>query len=235
MKTLIHRSADRGHNNFGWLDSFHSFSFGRYYDPEKMGFGMLRVLNDDIVEGAAGFGTHPHDNMEIISIPLQGAIEHKDSTGTIGVIHTGDVQIMSAGTGITHSEYNHSKSDKLNFLQLWVIPKEKNIKPRYAQKSYRISDKPDQWHTVVAPDREEALWINQDAYFSLLKTTKDAEVNYQLRNPQNGVYIFTIEGNFSLDGNQMNRRDAIGISGTAEFKLKAASESYLLAVEVPLS
>lgn len=235
MKTLLHKAQSRGHNNFGWLDTHHSFSFGRYFNPDRMGFGKLRVLNDDFVEAGAGFGTHPHDNMEIVSIPLRGAIEHQDSTGTKGVIRTGDVQIMSAGSGITHSEYNHSGSEKLNFLQLWVIPQKMNIKPRYDQKTYHISEAPNHWHTVVAPDKGEALWINQDAYFSLLKTDRDTELTYSLKSPQHGVYFFSIEGGFQVESQQLKQRDALGVYDTESVSLKIASDSFVLAVEVPMN
>lgn len=230
----MHKADSRGHSNFGWLDSHHSFSFGRYYHPERISFGKLRVLNDDMVAGGAGFGTHPHDNMEIVSIPLQGAIEHRDSTGTRGVIHTGDVQIMSAGSGITHSEYNHSGTDTLNFLQLWVIPEKMNIQPRYDQKTYQIGERPNQWHTVVAPDVEGALWINQDSYFSLLQTDKATELEYHLRKAGNGVYFFVIEGGFHSAGSHLSRRDALGIYETEAVSLEVAPDSYLLAVEVPM-
>lgn len=235
MKSLLYPSASRGHNNFGWLDSYHSFSFGRYFNQERMNFGKLRVLNDDLVSGGAGFGTHPHDNMEIVSIPLKGAIEHKDSTGTKGIIHTGDVQIMSAGSGLTHSEYNHSKKEVLNFLQLWVIPKEMNIKPRYEQKMFTIEKTPNHWHTVVAPDREEALWINQDAYFSLLKTDQDSSVKYTLNEPAHGVYFFVIEGKAASQDFSLNRRDAAAVFETDSVILDISTGSYLLAVEVPLN
>ena len=234
MKTIMHTADSRGHNNFGWLDSHHSFSFGRYYNPERISFGKLRVLNDDLVSGGAGFGTHPHDNMEIVSIPLQGAIEHQDSTGTRGVIHTGDVQIMSAGSGITHSEYNHSATETLNFLQLWVIPEKMNIQPRYDQKTFDIGKQPNQWHTVVAPDVEDALWINQDSYFSLLQTDKATNLQYTMRKPQNGVYFFVIEGGFQMDGVRTVRRDALGVYDAESISLQVAPDSYLLAVEVPM-
>lgn len=235
MEKILHTADSRGHNNFGWLDSHHSFSFGRFYNPERVSFGKLRVLNDDFVSGGAGFGTHPHDNMEIVSIPLQGAIEHQDSTGTRGVIHTGDVQIMSAGSGITHSEYNHSASDALNFLQLWVIPDQMNIKPRYDQKTFNIDGAPNQWHTVVAPDQEDALWINQDSYFSLMKTDKNTSVSYQLRSAKSGVYIFVIDGGFRTDELTLGHRDATGIYGSDKvIALEVEADSYLLAVEVPM-
>lgn len=234
MKHIIHPAQSRGHNHFGWLDTHHSFSFGRYFDPKRMNFGKLRVLNDDFIEGGAGFGTHPHDNMEIVSIPLTGAIEHQDSTGTQGVIHSGDVQIMSAGSGITHSEYNHSPTEPLNLLQLWVIPEKMNIKPRYGQKTFKIEKQSNQWHTVVAPDQDDALWINQDAYFSLMKTNQASNALYSLREPGHGVYFFVIAGGFRAYEMELSKRDAVGIYDTDEVDMHIASDSYILAVEVPM-
>jgi len=234
MKTILHQSNSRGHSNFGWLDSYHSFSFGRYYDPQRMGFGLLRVLNDDHVTGGAGFGTHPHDNMEIVSIPLWGNMAHKDSTGTNGVIKTGDVQIMSAGSGITHSEFNLSKDEDLKFLQIWVMPKERNIKPRYAQQSYDLNHNLNQWQTVVAPDKEQALWINQDAYFTMIKTDRVLQTSYQLKQAANGVYLFVIEGTLKVKEHQLNQRDALGIYEAEEVEMEISRDAYILAIEVPM-
>ena len=190
MKAILHKAADRGHVNFGWLDSHHSFSFGHYNDPEKIHFGALRVLNDDVVSGGGGFGTHPHDNMEIVSIPLKGNLEHKDSIGTHAVIRQNDVQIMSAGTGIQHSEKNQHEGEEVRFLQIWVFPKEKNIKPRYDQKTFNPADRLNKLKTVVAPDDVDAVWINQDAWFSLGKFENGHIENYKIKNDGNGVYAF---------------------------------------------
>ena len=235
MKTKIQRASERGKANFGWLDSQHSFSFGHFYDPQKMHFGALRVLNDDIVKGGQGFGEHPHDNMEIISIPLKGSLAHKDSTGTDGIIKTGDVQIMSAGTGIRHSEFNASKTDEVNFLQLWVIPKEENIKPHYEQKTFDDSDRKNKWQIVVSPDvKDGGVWINQDAVFSLAHTEKDSTLTYKNKFSGNGVYLFILEGESEVNGESLQKRDAIEISDTDEFEIKAKSDAELLAVEVPL-
>ena len=235
MQTKVQRSSERGHANFGWLDSHHSFSFGHWYDPEKVHFGALRVLNDDVVKGGEGFGTHPHDNMEIISIPLRGALAHKDSTGTDGIIKTGDVQIMSAGTGIRHSEFNASKSEDVNFLQVWVLPKEKNIKPRYEQKTFKASGRKDKWQIVVSPDEKDGgVWINQDAVFSLYHAEQDTSVTYKNRFAGNGVYLFIIEGELEVGGNILHIRDALEISGTDGFELSIRPGTNLLAIEVPM-
>ena len=235
MNTKIQKASERGNNNFGWLNSYHSFSFGRYHDPAKMNFGALRVLNDDVVKGGQGFGAHPHDNMDIVSIPLQGALAHKDSTGTDGIINTGDVQIMSAGTGIRHSEYNASTTDEVNFLQLWVIPKEENIKPRYQQKTFDVAGRKNKWQAVVSPDENDGgVWINQDAVFSLAEMEKDYPLIYKNKFKGNGVYIFVLEGSVLVNGETISKRDAVEISGIDEFEIKTISNAKLLAVEVPM-
>ncbi|MEP4534849.1 MAG: pirin family protein [Cyclobacteriaceae bacterium] len=234
MKTILHKSNSRGGANFGWLDSKHTFSFGRYYDPERIHFGALRVLNDDIVEPGMGFGTHPHDNMEIVSIPLEGDLEHKDSTGNTEVIRSGDVQIMSAGSGLTHSEYNHSKTEQVNFLQLWIFPKVENIEPRYEQKTFRPEDRQNKIQTVVAPDDDSAVWINQDAWFSLLDLETDHSTEYQLHQEGNGVYAFVIGGDVNINGVDMSLRDGLGVSEIDKLEIKANTDSKLLLVEVPI-
>ena len=235
MKTKIQRASERGKANFGWLDSNHSFSFGHFYDPQKMHFGALRVLNDDVVTGGQGFGEHPHDNMEIVSIPLQGALAHKDSTGTDGIIKTGEVQIMSAGTGIRHSEHNASKTDAVNFLQVWVMPKEQNIKPRYEQKTFDVADRRNKWQTVVSPDEKDgSVWINQDAVFSLAHVAKDITLNYKIKFNGNGVYLFVIEGEAEVNKETLHKRDAIEISDVEEFEIKVNADADILAIEVPM-
>ena len=235
MKKVIHKAKDRGHVNFGWLDSHHSFSFGNYYDPAKLEFGALRVLNDDIVNGGGGFGTHPHDNMEIVSIPLHGDLEHQDSTGTKAVIRQGDVQIMSAGTGIRHSEKNHSTGEPVNFLQIWVQPKDKNIKPRYDQKTFVVEERQNNFQTVVAPDDNKAVWINQDAWFSLGNFSSGKEVTYNLHRKDNGIYLFLINGKVNVEKEILEKRDAIGISGTETIKISTEEDSKILIIEVPLT
>jgi len=235
MKTILHSADRRGHVSFGWLDSHHSFSFGNYYEPEKVHFGMLRVLNDDIIAGGSGFGTHPHDNMEIVSIPLKGAIEHKDSTGTQAVINENDVQIMSAGTGIRHSEYNHYKDKAASFLQIWIIPKNRNIEPRYEQKTFAPEDRINRLQTVVAPDDPNAVWINQDAWFSLGNFQADFSISYPLKRPGNGVYAFVIDGNMTVDGQSLFKRDAIGIWDVDKIEITAVTNAEILLIEIPMS
>jgi len=235
MKSIFYPAAERGHANFGWLDSYHSFSFGQWHNPQKMHFGALRVLNDDQVKGGAGFGTHPHENMEIVSIPLSGALAHKDSTGTSEVINTGDVQIMSAGSGISHSEFNASKTDPVNFLQVWVFPKQHDIKPRYDQKTFDAAERINQWQVVVSPDeKDSAVWINQDAKFSLATIEPGKELNYKNAFAGNGVYFFLLEGKATVADKELNRRDAIGVSETDSVGIKAIDAVSVLAIEVPM-
>ena len=235
MQSVFHPASERGHVNLGWLDSHHSFSFGHWYDPAKIHFGALRVLNDDIVKGGGGFGTHPHDNMEIVSIALSGAIKHKDSMGTDGVIKTGDVQIMSAGTGIRHSEFNESASEPVNFLQVWVIPKKENIQPRYDQKTFGIPDRINRWQIVVSPDdKDGGMWINQDARFALTRLDEGKEIIFEPKFKGNGVYLFLIEGEATVDGKTLSKRDALGISGTEHISIKANKTADILAIEVPM-
>lgn len=235
MKSVLHTADRRGHVSFGWLDSHHSFSFGNYYEPEKINFGMLRVLNDDIIAGGSGFGTHPHDNMEIISIPLIGAIEHKDSTGTQAVINENDVQIMSAGTGIRHSEYNHYKDKATNFLQIWIIPKIRNIKPRYDQKTFNPEDRINKLQTVVAPNDKNAISINQDAWLSLGNFTSAFSTFYTLKKAVDGVYAFVIDGNVTINGQSLFKRDAIGIWDIDKLDIKAVTNAEVLLIEVPMN
>lgn len=235
IKTVIHRANDRGHANHGWLNSWHSFSFANFYDEEKTNFGLLRVLNDDVVAPGMGFGKHPHNNMEIISIPLKGALEHSDTEGNKQVIHAGDVQIMSAGSGLQHAEYNHSKTDPVNFLQIWVFPKEKNIKPRYEQKTYDVNKRKNQFQTVVSPDNTDGgVWINQDSWFSLAKIEAGQEINYKLHKKGNGAYIFLLEGELEVSNQALYKRDAIGISNADSVPIKANHESEVLVIEVPM-
>lgn len=235
MKTILHEADKRGHVNFGWLDSHHSFSFGHWYDPQKINFGMLRVLNDDIITGGSGFGAHPHDNMEIVSIPLSGALEHQDSTGTQAVINENDVQIMSAGTGIKHSEYNHYKDKTTNFLQIWVIPKKRNIAPRYDQKTFNPEERLNKLQTVVAPDNENAVWINQDAWFSLGKVSGGNTISYDIKKSGNGVYAFVLNGSATINDQTLFKRDALGVWDTDRFELKADTDAEILLIEVPMT
>ncbi|MCC9166209.1 pirin family protein [Pontibacter harenae] len=234
-KKVIHKADTRGHANHGWLNSYHSFSFAGYYNPERMSFGLLRVLNDDEVAAGMGFGAHPHDNMEIVSVPLSGALEHQDSTGNRKVIYTNDVQIMSAGTGLTHSEYNHSKEEKVKFLQIWVFPKEREIKPRYEQKTFNPEDRQNKLQTVVSPEKgSDAVWINQDAWFTLGTLKGGFSEDYKLHKNGNGVYAFVLEGEVEIDGEKLGRRDGLGISETDSFNIKASEDAELLLMEVPM-
>jgi quercetin 2,3-dioxygenase len=235
MKAIFYPANERGHADHGWLNARHSFSFGQWYHPEKVHFGALRVLNDDIIEAGAGFPTHPHDNMEIVTIPLSGAIAHKDSTGGNGIINAGDVQIMSAGTGVRHSEFNASQTEALNLLQLWVFPKLENIKPRYDQKSYNAADRKNKWQVVVSPDEADGgLWINQDAIFALTDLDADTSIIYEKKFANNGVYFFVIDGNVKIGEQILDKKDAIGISETDEISITAKTAARLLAIEIPM-
>jgi redox-sensitive bicupin YhaK (pirin superfamily) len=235
METVFHPSAERGHANHGWLDSYHSFSFSSWYEPSKIHFGALRVLNDDVVAGGGGFGAHPHDNMEIVSIPLKGALAHKDSTGNEKFINTGDVQIMSAGTGLHHSEYNASKTEPVNFLQIWVFPKVNNINPHYDQKTFDDNARKNNWQIVVSPDEKDGgLWINQDAVFARTSLDQNTKLNYVPKFAGNGVYLFVIEGSIEVDGQVVNKRDAIGVSGTDSVEITALQNADVLAIEIPM-
>ncbi len=235
MPKVIHKAATRGHANHGWLDTYHSFSFARYFNPERMNFGQLRVLNDDTVAGGAGFGSHPHDNMEIVSIPLAGTMEHRDTMGNVAVINAGDVQIMSAGTGVVHSEYNKSEHEELRFLQIWVQPKELDINPRYEQNTFHAADRRGRIQTVVAPNGEgAALRINQDAWFSLVNLQPNLELTYDLHRQANGVYLFLIEGEADAGNTPLHRRDGAGFWDSDHITLKASTEAEVLLIEVPM-
>jgi len=235
MKKIIYRSDTRGTADYGWLRPSYSFSFAGYYDPERIRFGKLRVLNDDWVGPGGGFDTHPHDNMEIVTIPLSGALEHKDSMGHTSVIRPGEVQVMSAGTGITHSEYNHSATEPLTLLQIWVFPREKGVSPRYGQKNFDIRASANRFEYIVAPDKEgDHLWLNQDTWFSLGRFESETEVEYQVHDPANGIYLFVIEGGAGMAGEILGHRDAAGAWNEGTFKIKAFAGSFLLLIEVPM-
>jgi redox-sensitive bicupin YhaK (pirin superfamily) len=235
MNSILHKASTRGHANHGWLDTNHSFSFAHYYDPARLQFGALRVLNDDFVEGGMGFGTHPHDNMEIISIPLLGDLEHRDSMGNVAVIKQNDVQVMSAGTGIQHSEYNKNKDKKVNFLQIWVFPKMRNIKPNYDQKNFDPAKRENKLQLIVSPEKgSEGVWINQDAKFYLGNLKKGFQTDYVVSRKENGVYAFVIEGDVTINGQKLNRRDGFGIWDIDKFPVTADSDSELLLMDVPM-
>ncbi len=237
MKTVVYRADTRGVADHGWLKSHHTFSFASYHNPERMGFGLLRVINDDRVAPGMGFGTHPHRDMEIVSIPLSGALEHKDSQGNETVIRNGEVQLMSAGTGVTHSEYNHSKEEEVNFLQIWVLPEKLGISPRYDQKSFDIEKRRNQFQTVVSPldKSEEGVKINQQAYFALADLDGDKSVEYPLRENGHGAYIFVLEGEVEVGGTVLQRRDALSLEDTNKFSVSAKKESKVLVIEVPMA
>ena len=235
MKTILYPAKERGHVNLGWLDSFHSFSFGQYHDPKKIHFGALRVVNDDSIKGGGGFGTHPHENMEIVTIPLKGKLAHKDSTGNEGIISTGDVQMMSAGTGIRHSEFNASPSEDAKLLQIWVFPKLKNIKPVYGQKTFDLNGRKNKWQVVVSPDTTEmGLQINQDARFSMIDLEAGNSIQYHMKWESSGLYLFVIEGAIELDGLSLSRRDALCISDAEQVHIDAIADAQLLAIEIPM-
>ncbi len=235
--TVLHKADSRGHANHGWLDSHHTFSFANYYNPERMHFGVLRVLNDDIVAPGRGFGTHPHDNMEIVSIPLSGDLEHKDSMGNTTVIKQGDIQVMSAGTGIQHSEYNKNKDKDVRFLQIWLFPNKKSVTPRYDQISLDATRLKNNLLQVLSPNADDdGVWIHQDAWFHLGHLDKDFKTEYALKNKEkNGVYVFVLDGDVTIDGQALARRDGLGIWNTEKIEISAGSDAQLLLMEVPMT
>ncbi len=235
--TILHKSATRGDANHGWLHSRHTFSFADYYDPERMHFGALRVLNDDRVEAGMGFGTHPHNNMEIISIPLEGDLEHKDNMGNTSVIRKGDVQVMSAGTGITHSEYNLNKDKPVKFLQIWVIPDKRDVEPRYDQITLKNSDRRNKLQQILSPNAHDAgVWIHQNAWFHLGQFDKGVSAPYTIRKKGNGVYVFVIQGDVTIDLTKLNERDGLGIWDTDKIFVTADSQdAEVLIMDVPMN
>lgn len=233
--SVLHKAATRGHANHGWLNSYHTFSFANYYDPERIHFGALRVLNDDTVEAGMGFGLHPHDNMEIISIPLEGDLEHKDSMGNVTVIKHGDIQVMSAGTGIHHSEYNKNKDQRVKFLQIWVFPNQKKVTPRYDQITLNMEDRHNRLQQILSPNPEdEGVWIYQNAWFYLGKLDKGFSTEYSLKDKGNGVYAFILSGDVTIDGQLLNTRDGFGVWDTDKISIQAESDAELLLMEVPM-
>ena len=235
MKTILHKSDTRGHANHGWLDTHHTFSFANYYNPERVNFGALRVLNDDWIASGEGFGTHPHDNMEIITIPLIGAVEHKDSMGNHGEIAAGEIQVMSAGTGIFHSEFNRNKNQELQLLQIWVTPNKRNVTPRYDQISLAAVEKPDELYQILSPNpNDQGVWIHQNAWFHLGDLSEGWEGKYELKDKNNGVYFFVIEGDVTVAGQKLSRRDGFGVSETASIEISSEGLSKLLIMEVPM-
>jgi len=234
--TILHPADTRGDANHGWLHSKHTFSFANYYNPDRMHFGVLRVLNDDTVAPGMGFGTHPHDNMEIISIPLEGDLEHKDSMGNVAVIKNGDIQVMSAGTGITHSEYNKNKNQQVKFLQIWVFPNKRNVTPRYDQITLNPADRHNKLQQIVSPNPKDAgVWINQNAWFNLGNFDQDVSTVYTLNDKNNGLYVFNLSGNLIINEQTLNPRDGFGIWNTDKVSIKAQTNAEFLLMEVPMS
>lgn len=233
---ILHKANSRGHADHGWLNAWHSFSFAGYYDPQRIHFGALRVLNDDTVSPGMGFGTHPHDNMEIITIPLEGDLEHKDSMGNVGLIQHGDIQVMSAGTGIYHSEVNKNRDKSLKLLQIWVFPDKQNVTPRYDQIRLDVNARRNKLQQILSPDSgDEGVWIHQQAWFHLGRFDKEVSTSYTIKRPQNGVYAFVIEGSFVLNGQHLERRDALGIWNVETLELKALDDNAeILLMDVPM-
>jgi quercetin 2,3-dioxygenase len=241
MKTVIHKADERGHADHGWLNANHSFSFASWHDPSRMHFGKLRVLNDDIVAPGMGFGMHPHNDMEIITIILEGALQHKDNMGNGSVIKPGDVQVMSAGSGVVHSEFNPSQTEETNLFQLWIFPKENNIQPRYDQKTFYVTERKNKVQVVASgasptPSKEgQPLYIHQDASISLAQVDEGKKIDYQIMKRGNGAYIMVISGKMKIASNEIDRRDAIGVSETSSVELEAIENSELLIIDVPMN
>lgn len=235
MKSIIHKASERGHANHGWLNAYHSFSFGGWYHPEKVQFGVLRVLNDDTIAAGMGFGTHPHDNMEIITIPLEGDLAHKDSMGNAATIKTGDVQVMSAGTGIQHSEFNPNKDQHTKLFQIWVFPKVRNVAPRYQQITLDKSLEKNNFAQILSPNPDDAgVWIHQDAWFYLSDFEQDFSKKLSQKKEGNGFYIMNISGEIEVNQHRLSDRDAIGIWETNAIAVKAHSAAKFLVMEVPM-
>lgn len=235
MKTIYHKASTRGHVNHGWLNTHHTFSFANYHNPERVHFGMLRVLNDDVIAGNMGFGMHPHRDMEIISIPLGGTLVHEDNMGNKGIIRKGEVQVMSAGTGVMHSEKNGSTDENVELLQIWLFPKVMGVTPRYDQLTISDNSKINEFQQIISPNKEgEGLWIHQDAWFHLANLEKGIEKTYSLKLKGNGVYIFVIEGSIKIDGQVLDKRDGLGIFETDSFDLEALEDAEVLLMEIPM-
>lgn len=237
MKTIIHRAENRGHANHGWLNAKHSFSFAHWYDPNKVHFGALRVLNDDEVAPAMGFGKHPHDNMEIITLVQEGSLEHKDSMGNGSVMRPNDVQVMSAGTGVFHSEMNPDKNEKVKLFQIWVFPDKSNVAPRYDQRTYAPEGRKNQWQEIIKPDTQqegEAIFIHQQAWFNLADLDAGTELTYTNKKDGNGAYVLVIDGDVTIANESLKRRDAIGITEYDTFKITASSNARVLVMDVPM-
>ena len=233
--TVLHKADTRGHADHGWLNAYHSFSFASWYNPDRVQFGTLRVLNDDTVAAGMGFGTHPHDNMEIITIPLEGDLAHKDSMGNTEVIKNGDVQVMSAGTGIQHSEFNPNDNQRTKLLQIWVYPNKKNVEPRYQQITLNPEDRNNKLQQILSPNADDAgVWIHQDAWFHLGKFDKDVSTTYALKKEGNGVYAFMLSGTITVNGQELTNRDGLGITDFETLEIKAMTDAEFLLMEIPM-
>ena len=235
MQSVLHKADTRGHANHGWLDTHHTFSFARYYNPERMNFGVLRVLNDDAVAEGRGFGTHPHDNMEIISIPLEGDLEHKDSMGNSTTIKQGDVQVMSAGTGVSHSEYNKNKDKAVKFLQIWMFPNQRNVTPRYDQITLKDANLKNQFFQVLSPSADDdGVWAHQNAWFHIGNLEAGHKDQYQIKASGNGVYAFILEGQVTIEGQALSKRDGFGVWNTESISIIADKDAKVLLMDVPM-
>lgn len=236
MNTTIYKADSRGHANHGWLDTHHTFSFASYYDPDRIHFGALRVLNDDKIDGGTGFPKHPHENMEIISIPLYGDLAHEDSMGNKSVIKENDVQVMSAGTGVVHSEFNHNEGKRTEFLQIWVFPKKENVEPRYGQHSFKPEDRINKFQLVVSPNKEDVpTWVHQDTWFHLSNFEEGYSSTYEFKKAENGLFIFLLEGELNVEGHLLSKRDGLSITDTQKVQIEATQNAHFLLMEVPLN
>jgi redox-sensitive bicupin YhaK (pirin superfamily) len=235
--TVFHAANTRGHANHGWLDSYHTFSFAGYHDNDRVHFGELRVINDDTVAGGSGFGKHPHDNMEIITVVLDGALEHQDNMGHTEAIQANEVQVMSAGTGVQHSEYNHNKDKKVSLFQIWIFPNKHNVAPRYDQRLFAPEDRVNKLQTLVSPidNDDEGLKIHQDAWIYRTSLGEKNTITHKLHSKDQGIYILSVEGTITVNGKILNKRDGIGITGTDEVTITAETNSDVLLLEVPVN
>lgn len=234
-KSVVHTADSRGHANHGWLNAYHSFSFASWYNPDRIQFGMLRVLNDDTIAAGMGFGTHPHDNMEIITIPLEGDLAHKDSMGNAATIKTGDVQVMSAGTGIQHSEFNPNADQQTKLFQIWLFPKYRNVEPRYQQITLDVTEQKNDFAQILSPNPDDAgVWIHQDAWFYLSDFDADFSKTYTLKKEGNGVYIFVISGTITVDNQELHTRDGLGVWEFSTLEFKATTDAKFLIMDIPM-
>lgn len=233
---VLHKAETRGNANHGWLNAYHSFSFASWYNPDRIQFGALRVLNDDTIAAGMGFGTHPHDNMEIITIPLEGDLAHKDSMGNTEIIKNGDIQVMSAGTGVQHSEFNPNEDQQTKLLQIWLFPNKRNVAPRYQQITLNVADRHNKFSQILSPNAEdEGVWIHQDAWFNMGNFDAGTSTTYNLKKEGNGVYAFILKGNVTINGQELNTRDAMGISDFETLNITANTEAEILLMDIPMN